>query len=86
MAWKHPNVYCDCSAWMPKLLPKLHPQFFAFMQFWAGQEKILFGSNNMGLKAFKEQFLALHLDDDPERDITAKRMIMRENAIRVFKI
>ncbi len=78
MAWKHPNVYCDCSAWMPKLLPKLHPELLIFMQFWAGQEKTLFGTNNMGLKTFKEQFLALPLSDE------AKRMIMRENAIRVF--
>jgi predicted TIM-barrel fold metal-dependent hydrolase len=78
MAWKHPNVYCDCSAWMPKLLPKLHPQLMIFMQFWAGQEKVIFGTNNMGLKAFKEQFLALPLSDE------AKRMIMRDNAIKVF--
>jgi len=80
MAWKHPNVYCDCSAWMPKLLPKLHPQLLVFMQFWAGQEKTLFGTNGMGLQAFKEQFLALPLSDE------AKMMIMRENAIKVFNL
>jgi predicted TIM-barrel fold metal-dependent hydrolase len=34
----------------------------------------------MGLKAFKEQFLALPLSDE------AKRMIMRDNAIKVFKL
>ena len=78
MAWKHPNVYCDCSAWMPKLLSKMHPDLFTFMSFWAGQEKVLFGTNNMGLTAFKKQFLALPLSDE------AKRMIMRENAIKVF--
>jgi len=78
MAWKHPNVYCDCSAWMPKLLPKMHPEIYAFMSFWAGQEKTLFGTNNMGLAAFKKQFLELPLSDE------AKRMIMRENAIKVF--
>ena len=80
MAWKHPNVYCDCSAWMPKLLSKMHPDLFTFMSFWAGQEKVLFGTNNMGLTAFKKQFLALPLSDE------AKRMIMRENAIKVFKL
>ena len=80
MAWKHPNVYCDCSAWMPKLLPKLHPELLIFMQFWAGQEKTLFGTNGMGFKAFKEQFLELPLNDE------AKRMIMRENAIKVFNL
>jgi hypothetical protein len=78
MAWKHPNVYCDCSAWMPKLLSKMHPEMFTFMSFWAGQEKVLFGTNNMGLTAFKKQFLDLPLSDE------AKRMIMRENAIKVF--
>ena len=78
MAWKHPNVYCDCSAWMPKLLSKMHPEMFTFMSFWAGQEKVLFGTNNMGLSAFKKQFLELPLSDE------AKRMIMRENAIKVF--
>jgi predicted TIM-barrel fold metal-dependent hydrolase len=78
MAWKHPNVYCDCSAWMPKLLSKMHPDLFTFMSFWAGQEKVLFGTNNMGLTAFKKQFLDLPLSDE------AKRMIMRENAIKVF--
>jgi len=80
MAWKHPNVYCDTSAWMPKLLPKLHPQLLIFMQFWAGQEKTIFATNNMGLKNFKEQFLALPLSNE------AKRMIMRENATRVFNL
>jgi len=78
MAWKHPNVYCDCSAWMPKLLSKMHPDLFTFMSFWAGQEKVLFGTNNMGLTAFKKQFMELPLSDE------AKRMIMRENAIKVF--
>jgi len=80
MAWKHPNVYCDTSAWMPNLLPKLHPALLIFMQFWAGQEKTLFGTNSMGLKAFKEQFLALPLTEE------AKRKILRENAIRVLKL
>jgi len=80
MAWKHPNVYCDCSAWMPKLLPKLHPQLFIFMQFWSGQEKTLFGTNGMGFEAFKKQFMELPLSDE------AKRKIMRENAIKVLNL
>ncbi|UCC59407.1 MAG: hypothetical protein JSV02_06530 [Dehalococcoidia bacterium] len=37
IAWKHPDIHCNCSAWMPRLLPKLHPQLLIFMQFWAGQ-------------------------------------------------
>jgi len=41
---------------------------------------VLFGTNNMGLAAFKKQFLELPLSDE------AKRMIMRENAIKVFKL
>jgi predicted TIM-barrel fold metal-dependent hydrolase len=58
----------------------MHPEIFAFMSFWAGQEKTLFGTNNMGLAAFKQQFLALPISDE------AKRMIMRENAIKVFNL
>jgi len=50
------------------------------MSFWSGQEKTLFGTNNMGLRAFKQQFLSLPFSDE------AKRMIMRENAIKVFKL
>jgi len=76
MAWKHPTVYCDTCAWMPKL----HPELLIFMQFWGGQEKTLSGTNSMELKSLKEQFLALPLSDE------AKKMIMRENAIKVFKL
>jgi predicted TIM-barrel fold metal-dependent hydrolase len=76
MAWKHPNVYIDISAHLPKYL---HPSLIQFMDT-RGQDKVLFGTNAFGLKRCKQQFLELPLKEE------TKRKVLRENAIRVFKL
>lgn len=47
---------------------------------WPGFRSRCRGRDGMGLKPFKEQFLALPLSDE------SKRMIMRENAIKVLNL
>lgn len=80
MVWKHERVYCDVSAWMPKLLPTMHAPLMWFMNSRIGGEKTLFGTNGMGLKVFKQQFLELPIQDE------IKRKVMRENAIKVYNL
>ena len=75
---KHPNVYGDISSWPPKMLHTLNAQLVGFMDSRLGQEKILFGTNGMGLRMCKEQFMELPISDD------AKKKILRENALKVF--
>lgn len=41
VAWKHPNVFIDTSAWAPRYYP---PQLLHFMSTY-GKDKVLFGSN-----------------------------------------
>ena len=71
MVWKHPNVYGDISAYMPK---SLDASLVRFMDGARGRNKILFGTNGLGLKACKEQFMALNIKDE------TKRRVLRENA------
>ena len=76
MAQKHPNVYADCSAWLPRTLD---PAFVSWMDGW-GRDKTLFGTNMFGLKRCKDQFLQLPLKEEN------KVKILRENAMKVFKL
>jgi len=76
MASKHPNVYIDISAHLPRYL---EPSLIQFMDT-RGQNKVLFGTNAFGLRRCKEQFLELKLKDE------TKRKVLRENALRVFKL
>ena len=76
MASKHKNVYIDISAHLPKYLD---PSIVQFMNT-RGQDKVLFGTNAFGFKRCKQQLLELPLKDE------AKQKILRENAVRVYKL
>lgn len=76
MAWKHPNVYADISAHMPKYLDQsLVRNMDSRMQ-----DKVLFGTNGLGLKLCKEQFLALLIKGE------TKRKVLRDNAMKLYKL
>jgi hypothetical protein len=79
MAWKHPNVYGDISAYPPRSLPE-KDKYVDFMNSWRGEDKVLFGTNSLGLKACKEQFMELPIKEE------RKVKILRENAIKLFKL
>ena len=76
MATKHPNVYIDISAHLPRYLDRSLVQFMDTR----GQDKVLFGTNAFGLKRCKQQLLEMSLKDD------TKRKVLRDNAVRVFKL
>ena len=76
VAWKHPNVYLDVSAHLPRYLDK---SFAAFMTT-RGQDKVLYGTNGLGLKLIKDQFMEIPMKDE------VRRKILRDNAIRVYKL
>ena len=76
MASKHPNVYIDISAHLPRYLDKSIVQYMDTR----GQSKVLFGTNAFGLKRCKQQLLELSLKED------TKRKVLRDNAVRVFKL
>jgi hypothetical protein len=76
MASKHPNVYIDISAHLPRYLELPLVQFMDTR----GQNKVLFGTNAFGLKRCKQQFLELKIKDD------TKRKVLRENAEKVFRL
>lgn len=77
MLWRHPNVYGDISAYFPKSLDERQVRFLDGSR---GRNKVLFGTNGLGLQACKEQFLAL-----PIRDETKQR-VLRENALEFLRI
>lgn len=53
MVWKHSNVYGDISAYPARALPE-RDKLIEFMNSWRGEDKILFGTNGLGLKRCKE--------------------------------
>jgi predicted TIM-barrel fold metal-dependent hydrolase len=72
MLWKHPNVYGDISSYMPK---SLDDKLLQFMNGSRGRNKVLFGTNGLGLKVCIEQFQALELKEE------TVRRVLRENAL-----
>lgn len=74
LAWKHPNVYLDVSAHLPKYLD---PSIIKFMNT-RGRHKCLFGTNGIGMERCKQQFMELDVKDE------TKQAVLRDNAIRVF--
>ena len=76
LAWKHPNIYMDISAHLPRYLDKTVIQFMTTR----GQNKVLFGTNGLGLELCKKQFMELEIKDK------VKNKILRENAIKLFKL
>ena len=76
LAWKHPNVYLDVSAHLPKYLD---PAIKNFMNT-RGRKKCLFGTNGLGLSRCKDQFMELEVKEE------TKKAVLRDNALRVFKL
>jgi hypothetical protein len=77
MLWRHPNVYGDISAYYPHALDERQVKF---MDSSRGRDKVLFGTNGLGLAACIEQFRAL-----PIRDETKQR-VLRDNAVEFLKL
>lgn len=77
MLWRHPNVYGDISAYFPRSLDERQVRF---MDSSRGRDKVLFGTNGLGLKACIEQFHALPIKED------TKRRVLRDNAIAFLKL
>ena len=76
MAWKHPNIYLDISAHLPRYLDKSIIKFMTTR----GQNKVLFGTNGLGLELCKKQFMELEMKE------SVRSKILRENAIKLFKL
>ena len=76
MLWRHPNVYGNIGAYFPSFLD---PNLVHFMDT-TGQDKIFWATNGYGLARSKSEFMEL-----PVRD-RVKKKVLRENAIRVFKL
>lgn len=73
--WEH--VYIGIDAWLPKYI---QPDLIQFMGSRLGQDRVLWGTNGLSWKEHRQQFDALELR--PE----ARRKILRDNAIELFKL
>lgn len=73
MVWKHPNVYGDIAAYMPK---NLDPELIKFMSSGRGNSKVMWGTNGMGLGHGKQQLMEMDMKDK------YKENILRNNAMR----
>lgn len=77
MLWRHPNVYGDISAYYPSGLDE---RLIRFMDSSRGRDKILFGTNGIGLARCKKEFLELDIDD------RTKRKVLRDNVLEFMGI
>ncbi len=77
MLWRHPNVYGDISAYFPRSLDERQVRF---MDSSRGRDKVLFGTNGLGLQPCLEQFVALPIKEE------TKQRVLRENAIEFLKL
>ena len=76
MAWKHENVYLGIDAHMPKYLEK---SIINFMNT-RGKKKVLYGTNGLPWKTTLEQLGEIIPKDE------VRKQIIRENAVRAFKL
>lgn len=76
MVWKHPNVYGNIGAYYPS---SLDPSLIRFMDS-RGQDKVMWATNGYGFVRCKKEFLELSLKDE------TKRKVLRDNALKVFKL
>jgi len=76
LAWKHENVYIGIDAHMPRYLEK---SLIDFMNT-RGREKVIYGTNGLSWKVTLEQLREIV----PKEDV--RRLIIRENAIRAFRL
>ncbi len=77
VCYKWENVWLGIDAWMPKYLP---PAILQFINGRLGQDRCLWGTNGLPWKENLRQLNELGLK--PE----AKRKLLRENAIKLFKL
>ncbi len=77
VCYKWENVWLGIDAWMPKYLP---PALVQFINSRLGQDRCLWGTNGLPWKENLRQVEELGLK--PE----VKRKLLRENALRVFKL
>lgn len=77
MVWRHPNVYGNIGAYFPSTFSKEQVEF---LDGGVGRAKVLWATNAVGLTRHKKEFLELPIRDE------AKRKILRDNAIKVFKL
>ncbi len=78
MCWKHPNVYTAGDAYAPRHWPK---QYVHYANTY-GREKVMFGTDWPVIHPER----AIAEVDALGLDPVAKRMLLRENALRVFKL
>ena len=78
MAWKHPNVYIGCDAHSPRYWPA---SFVHYINSY-GQDKVLFGTDYpvLDFVRTREELESLGLREE------AKRKLLRDNALRVYKL
>jgi predicted TIM-barrel fold metal-dependent hydrolase len=76
MAWKHENVYVDISGYHPRYLDKAIVDFMNTR----GRNKTLFGTNGWAYDMILPAFEQLGLKEE------SKRLVLRENAMRVFNL
>ncbi|AMN47577.1 hypothetical protein ACG33_10800 [Steroidobacter denitrificans] len=77
MLWRHPNVYGDISGYFPS---GLDDRLIKFMNSSRGRDKVMFGTNGLGLKRCKEEFLRLDIGE------STKRKVLYDNACRFLGI
>ena len=76
MVWKHPNVYGNIGAYFPS---GLDPSLVNFMNS-RGRDKVLWATNGYGLTRCKKEFMELPIKDE------TKKKVLRDNALKVFKL
>lgn len=85
VAWKHPNVYIDTSAWSPKYYD---PAFITFANT-TGRKKVMFGTNfpQLTWKDCVDNIYKVHGKD--KEGVLKEEVLgdfMGENAKRVLKL
>jgi hypothetical protein len=78
MAWKHKNVYIGCDAHSPKYWPQSFVHYINSF----GQDKVLFGTDFpiLDFERTRAEIDALGLRKE------AKKKLLRDNALRVYKL
>ena len=77
MLWRHPNVYGDISAYFPKSLDERQVRF---MDSSRGRNKVLFGTNGLGLAKCVEQFREMDIKDE------TKQRVLHDNAVEFLQL
>jgi hypothetical protein len=76
MAWKHENVYVDIAGHHPRFLDKSIVDFMNTR----GKNKTLFGTNGWAYEMILPAFEQLGLKEE------SMRLVLRENAMKVYKL